>query len=67
MGVDGARAVSFAIGFHLGGWLTVTGLGIWYALRLNLRWRDLRGSEARVEAAVEAGPAPAAAGPGPRG
>lgn len=67
-GVDGARAVSFAIGFHLGGWLTVTGLGIYYALKLNIRWRDLRGSEARVEEAVEgAPPSGVAAGAEPRG
>jgi uncharacterized protein (TIRG00374 family) len=52
--VEHARAVSFAIGFHLLGWLTVTGLGAWYAARLGIRVRDLRSSEERVEAAVEA-------------
>lgn len=53
-GVDRARAVSFAIGFHLLGWLTVTGLGAFYAARLGIRVRDLRRSEERVEDAVEA-------------
>jgi glycosyltransferase 2 family protein len=52
--VEQARAASFAIGFHLGGWLTVTGLGVLYASRLGVRWRDVGRSEERVEAAVEA-------------
>ncbi|HEX8391622.1 MAG TPA: lysylphosphatidylglycerol synthase transmembrane domain-containing protein [Longimicrobium sp.] len=52
-GVDRARAVSFAIGFHLGGWFLVTAMGAWYALRLNVRLRDLRNSDTPVEEAVE--------------
>jgi glycosyltransferase 2 family protein len=56
-GVSQSRAVSFAIGFHLGGWFTVTALGMFYAARLNLRWRDLGRSEERVEEAVEHDPA----------
>ncbi|HEV3051787.1 MAG TPA: lysylphosphatidylglycerol synthase transmembrane domain-containing protein [Longimicrobium sp.] len=52
-GVDASRAASFAIGFHLGGWLTVTLGGMYYAARLNLRWRDLGRSEENVEEAVE--------------
>ncbi|HEU4886137.1 MAG TPA: lysylphosphatidylglycerol synthase transmembrane domain-containing protein [Longimicrobium sp.] len=52
-GVDKSRAVSFAIGFHLGGWLTVTLGGMYYAAKLNLRWRDLGRSEETVEEAVE--------------
>lgn len=55
-GVDKSRAASFAIGFHLGGWFTVTGLGVYYAARLKLRWSDLRRTEGRVEEAVEADP-----------
>jgi uncharacterized protein (TIRG00374 family) len=59
-GVSNARAVSFAVGFHIGGWLTVTGLGAYYAARLGIRVRDLTQSEERVETAVEANdPAPA--------
>jgi glycosyltransferase 2 family protein len=53
-GVEQARAASFAIGFHLGGWITVTGLGAFYAARLNVKLRDLRRSEEEVEEAVEA-------------
>jgi glycosyltransferase 2 family protein len=53
-GVEHARAASFAIGFHLGGWLSVTALGVFYAARVGVRWREVGGSEERVEAAVEA-------------
>ena len=56
-GVDQARAVSFAIGFHLGGWLSVTALGVWYMARMRLSWRELRESEEEVEEAVESDPA----------
>lgn len=59
-GVDASRAASFAIGFHLGGWLTVTLGGMYYAARLNLRWRDLGRAEERVEEAVEHDLAPGA-------
>jgi uncharacterized protein (TIRG00374 family) len=52
-GVDASRAASFAIGLHLGGWLTVTLGGMYYAAKLNLRWRDLGRAEERVEEAVE--------------
>jgi glycosyltransferase 2 family protein len=59
-GVSNARAVSFAVGFHIAGWLTVTGLGAYYAARLGIRVRDLTRSEERVETAIEANdPAPA--------
>jgi hypothetical protein len=43
-GVDQARAVSFAIGYHLGGFTTVTLLGLWYVQRLHLSWRELIGT-----------------------
>jgi uncharacterized protein (TIRG00374 family) len=56
-GVDETRAVSFAIGFHLAGWLSVTGIALWYVWRLGLSWRELRGAEEKVEDAVEADPA----------
>lgn len=52
-GVDASRAASFAIGLHLGGWLTVTLGGVYYAAKLNLRWRDLGRAEETVERAVE--------------
>ncbi|HEX8905332.1 MAG TPA: lysylphosphatidylglycerol synthase transmembrane domain-containing protein, partial [Longimicrobiaceae bacterium] len=43
-GVDQARAVSFAIGYHLGGFASVTLLGLWYVQRLDLSWRELVGA-----------------------
>jgi glycosyltransferase 2 family protein len=43
-GVDQARAVSFAIGYHLGGFTSVTLLGLWYVQRLDLSWRELVGT-----------------------
>lgn len=52
-GVSNARAVSFAMGFHIAGWLAVTGLGAYYAARLGIRVRDLTRSEEQVETAVE--------------
>jgi glycosyltransferase 2 family protein len=52
-GVEQATAASFAIGFHLGGWVAVTGLGAVFALRFNVRLKDLRASEEVVEEAVE--------------
>jgi uncharacterized protein (TIRG00374 family) len=59
-GVSNAQAVSFAVGFHIAGWLTVTGLGAYYAARLGIRVRDLTRSEEQVETAIEANdPAPA--------
>jgi uncharacterized protein (TIRG00374 family) len=53
-GVERARAVSFAISFHILGWLTVTAMGAYYAARLNIRIRDLKQTEEQVETAVEA-------------
>lgn len=62
-GVEQSRAASFAIGFHLGGWVVVTALGAFYAVRLNVRLRDLRRSEEDVEDAVEADPSVSPGGP----
>lgn len=46
-GVDESRAASFAIGYHLGGFITVTLLGLWYVQKLDLSWRELIGSAER--------------------
>lgn len=56
-GVDKARAVSFAIGWHLAGYLGVTLLGLWYAQRLDLSWRELIGTAEKVEHDPSAPPA----------
>lgn len=52
-GVDKSRAVSFAIGYHLGGFFGVTLLGLWYVQRLELRWHDLIGRAKQAEEEVE--------------
>jgi glycosyltransferase 2 family protein len=52
-GVSGEQALSFAIGLHLGGYITVTLLGLYYATRLNVSWKDLKAAEVEVEEAVE--------------
>jgi uncharacterized protein (TIRG00374 family) len=52
-GVDSTRAVGFAIGFHLGGFIPVTLMGLYYAWRLGLSWREVEYSEETVEEAVE--------------
>jgi uncharacterized protein (TIRG00374 family) len=40
-GVEPARSLAFAYGFHLGGFIPVTLIGLWYAGRIGLSLRDL--------------------------
>ncbi|CAN5421268.1 lysylphosphatidylglycerol synthase transmembrane domain-containing protein [soil metagenome] len=47
------KAVSFAIGFHIGGFIPVTLLGFYYVWRLGLSWREVEKSEQTVEEIVE--------------
>jgi len=49
-GVEKSRAVSFAIGYHLAGYICVTLLGLWYVQRLDLSWRELIGSAKQADA-----------------
>lgn len=58
-GVEVNKALGFAIGFHMGGFLPVTLIGLAYVWRLGLSWREVEHSEEVVEEAVEA----ATAGP----
>lgn len=46
--------LAFAYGYHLGGFIPVTLMGLWYANRLGLSLGDVRESEAKVEAEVDA-------------
>jgi uncharacterized membrane protein YbhN (UPF0104 family) len=55
-GVDEARAVSFAVAFHAGTYLLMTGLGVYYLWRSKLRWKDVLRSPEAVEVAVEKEP-----------
>lgn len=52
-GVDSGKAVSFAVGYHIGGFIPVTLMGIWYVWRLGLSWSDVRHSEEIAEEAAE--------------
>lgn len=56
-GVPQAQLLSYAIGFHIAGWLPVTALGFWYASRLKISFSEMSHSEETVEDAVEADPA----------
>lgn len=48
------KAVSFAVGYHIAGFIPVTVIGIYYVWRLNLSWREVRHSDETVEARAEA-------------
>jgi glycosyltransferase 2 family protein len=50
------RAISFAIGYHLAGFLPVTVIGVYYIWRLNISWSEVRHSEEAVEEEIEPEP-----------
>jgi uncharacterized protein (TIRG00374 family) len=52
-GVDAARALAFAFGYHFGSWIPITLIGLGYAWKLGLTVGDVRDSEERVERVVE--------------
>lgn len=52
-GVPYDKAISFAIGFHIGGFIPVTVVGLYYAWRLGISLKDVEASEEIVEEAVE--------------
>jgi hypothetical protein len=47
--VPANQAISFAIGYHVAGFLPVTLVGVYYVWRLNLSWSEVRHSEVVVE------------------
>lgn len=49
-GVPDQQSVSFAIGYHIAGFIPVNLIGAYYIWRLGLSWSGLRTSEAKVEA-----------------
>jgi glycosyltransferase 2 family protein len=53
-GVNDSATLAFAFGYHLGGFIPVTVLGLWYAGRMGLSMRQLGHAEETVEAAVDA-------------
>ena len=52
-GIPLDKATGFAIGFHLGGFIPVTVIGLYYAWRLGISLREVEVSEEVVESAVE--------------
>ncbi len=66
--VAAAPTLAFAFGFHLGGFVPVTVIGLYYAWRLGLTLREVEESEEKVEEAVEAAhPTPGLRGQGHHG
>ncbi len=52
--IETERVLAFALGFHLGGFVPVTLMGLFYAWRLGLSLKEVGKSEEVVESAVEA-------------
>lgn len=52
-GVEVTKAVGFAVGFHIAGFVPITLIGLYYAWRMGISWRDVETSEEVVETAVE--------------
>lgn len=55
-GVATSPAMSFALGFHLAGFIPVTVIGLGYVWRLGLSWHEMEESEELVDAAIEERP-----------
>ncbi len=55
-GVTPARSLAFAFGYHFGGWIPVTVIGLAYAWRLGLSLGEVGASEERVEEEIEGYP-----------
>lgn len=53
-GVGAGQTLAFAFGFHLGGFIPVTLIGLYYAWRLGLSLEEIERSEEKVEEEVEA-------------
>lgn len=53
-GIEPELAVSFAVGFHLGGFVPITVIGLYYAWRFGISGGEMLRSERVVEQAVEA-------------
>ncbi len=49
-GVGESATLAFAFGYHLGGFIPVTLMGLWYAGQMGMSWSDLGRAEEKVEA-----------------
>ena len=52
-GVEEVRSLAFAFGYHFGGWIPITVIGLVYAWRLGLSLGDVGAAEERVEEVIE--------------
>jgi glycosyltransferase 2 family protein len=48
-GVGESATLAFAFGYHLGGFIPVTLMGLWYAAQMGLSWGELGRADERVE------------------
>ncbi len=62
-GVPEAQSLAFAFGFHFGGFIPITVIGLWYAWALDISLGDVGAAEEKVETEIEA-QAPESARPG---
>ena len=50
-GIDNTLAVSYALGYHILGWIPITVIGFWYLAKMGLHLKDFgdggQGTEAR--------------------
>ena len=52
-GVSAPQSLAFAFGYHFGGWIPITLIGLWFAWRLGFTLGDVGAAEERVEREVE--------------
>jgi uncharacterized protein (TIRG00374 family) len=52
-GIPAAPTLAFAFGFHLGGFIPVTVIGLYYTWKLGISLKEVEDSEEKVEEAVE--------------
>jgi uncharacterized membrane protein YbhN (UPF0104 family) len=50
-GVPEAQSLAFAFGYHFGGWIPITAIGLWYAWKLGLSLGEVGHADERVEGA----------------
>ncbi len=48
-GVSDGQALAFAFGWHIGAWIPITLIGLFYAWRLGLSLGEVGSSEERLE------------------
>jgi uncharacterized protein (TIRG00374 family) len=48
-GVPEAQSLAFAFGYHFGGWIPITAIGLWYAWKLGLSLGEVSHADERVE------------------